>query len=86
MIRQFQHNEEMHQWERVDRVQEYKGHTIETITCHGEYSDPLNIKNHREYRVTSPDGRVSYRRINKREGGNIKDLMEYIDFKERYGG
>lgn len=74
----FHWNEEHSQWERVDRVQQYKGHEIATITYH--YDWLLTVPdNHRMYRITFPSGRVSSFNINKR-GGNIKSLKEWIDF------
>ena len=70
-------NAETYQWERVDRVQTYRGHEIATISTHDD--SHYNRSYHREYRVTTPSGRVSNFRINKR-GGNIKNLKEWIDF------
>ncbi len=63
-------------WERVDRVQEYRGHKIETVSWHydGEYSE-----SHRDYKLTTPSGQVSCWHINKR-GGNIKALKEWVDY------
>lgn len=78
-ITQFQHNDEMYQWERVDRVQTYRGIKIETLTSHADGG--THPQNHREYRVTWPDGHTSYFPINKRPGGNISDLKTYIDHK-----
>lgn len=83
MIQKFVYNEEMHEYERVDRVQEYKGIKIETLTTHGDYYNPKDRHNTRSYRLTYPDGRTSLFPINKR-GGNIKNLKEYIDFKIKY--
>ena len=80
----YQWNKEMYQWERVDRVQEYKGHKIETLSTHDDRIIGRPIY-HREYRITCPSGAVTYRRINKREGGNIRDIKEMIDFKAKYG-
>ena len=76
----FHWNESSCQWERVDRVQTYKGLKIETVIYHGDwhYAD-----NHREYRVTRPDGSTFVFGINK-QGGNIKRLKSYIDFKLKY--
>lgn len=68
-------NEDTHCWERVDHVQEYRGHKIETITWHMDD----HWDRHREYRVTFPSGRVSSWGINKR-GGNIRNLKDWIDF------
>ena len=78
----YQWNEEYQEWQRVDRVQEYKGCIIETLSTHDDSSNPIY---HREYRTTYPSGKVVYTRINKRAGGNIKDLKLYIDFKIKYG-
>lgn len=75
-------NEEFYQWERLERVQEYKGCKIETLRTHDDSDDPVY---HREYRTTYPSGKVTHTFINKRAGGNIKDLKEYIDFKVKYG-
>ena len=75
-------NEEFYQWERVERVQEDKGCKIETLRTHDDSDDPVY---HREYRTTYPSGKVTHTFINKRAGGNIKDLKEYIDFKVKYG-
>ena len=74
-------NETLYQWEKVTRVQEYRGCKIETLSTHDDNSDPVY---HREYRITYPSGRVTQRVINKREGGNIKDIKQYIDFKIKY--
>ena len=78
----YQWNKEMYQWERVNRVQEYRGVKIETLSTHDDSENPTY---HREYRITYPSGRITYRRINKRECGNITDLKKYIDFKIKYG-
>ena len=74
-------NERYYQWERADRVQEYMGCTITTITTH----DDSHTWSHREYRITFPNGEECDFRINKRAGGNIKDLKEWLDWKEREG-
>lgn len=81
MIDKYIYNESYFQWERVDRIQEYKGNTIETITSHGDYA---NAPNHREYRVTFQDGHTTYFPINKRPGGNIKDLKMWLDYRAKY--
>ena len=73
----FHWNPEMCEWQRTDKVQEYRGIKIETITTHDDSDKP---RFHREYRMTYPTGKVSYFRINKR-GGNIKDLKFFIDIK-----
>ena len=70
-------NEENYQRERVERVQNYNGHEICTISTHDDNHNRYSY--HREYRITFPSGRVSNWRINKR-GGNIKALKEWIDF------
>ena len=82
MESKYQWNEELFQWERVERVQEYRGCMIETLRTRDDSDDPIY---HREYRTTYPSGKVTYTRINKRACGNIKDLKEYIDFKLKYG-
>lgn len=76
-------NEKHQQWERIDREQEYRGIRIISITYHWETLDPLNIRNHRMYRLIWPDGHESEFGINKR-GGNIKDIKEWLDFKARH--
>lgn len=77
MIKQFQWNDELCEWQRVERVQMYKGVKIETVTTHADYH---NAPRHREYRLTWADGHDGWFPINKR-GGNIKDLKHYIDVK-----
>ena len=77
----FQWKEELSRWERVDRVQEYRGHKIETVTWH--YDNSKYWETHRDYRVTFPSGRDAIFGINKR-GGNIKSLKEWIDFNIKY--
>ena len=67
-------NEDRYQWERVDRVQTYRGHEIATVSTHDE---GWNVC-HRAYIVTFPSGRQSYFGIDKR-GGNIKNLKTWID-------
>lgn len=79
----FHWNADMYSWERLDRVQTYKGCTIRSITYHGEHLDPRDNRNHREYRVTFPDGHEGCFGSVKR-GGSLKELKEYIDFKEKY--
>ena len=81
-MEQYKWNASRYQWERVDRVQEYKGIKIETVHSH---ADSYNAPRHRDYRVTWPDGTKTDFPINKRSGGNIKDLKMYIDFKIKYG-
>lgn len=70
--------EERKQWERVDKVQTYRGHEIATISYHRDWllTPP---DHHRGYRVTTPSGSVHVWQINKR-GGNIKRIKEWIDF------
>ena len=80
----FYWNDDVTQWERVDRIQEYRGIKIETLTVHPDSFDSRD--RHREYRLTTPDGKVSYHSINKRRGGNIKDLKMWIDFRLKYYG
>ena len=77
-------NKESFQWERLDRVQEYKGCIIRSITYHSEWNDPMKIRNHREYRITFPDGHEGWFGSFKK-GGSLKELKDFIDFKEKYG-
>lgn len=72
-------NEERYQWERVDRVQQYRGHEICTVSYHADWDEKIP-DNHRGYLVTYPSGRQTLWQIGKRRGMNIKDLKEYIDF------
>lgn len=81
MENKFYFNEDNHQWERIDRVQKYKGVVIQSITYHFDYH---GAENHREYRLIYPDGRTGVFGINKR-GGNIKEIKFYIDFNRKYG-
>ena len=74
-------NPESYEWERVDRVQNYKGHEICTVSTHDDTHDYRSY--HRHYRVTCPSGRSFIWGINKR-GGNIKELKGYIDFNIRH--
>ena len=74
----FYWNEDRSRYERVDRVQVYRGHEIASVTYHRDWLF-TPAENHRTYRVTRPSGKVSYWDINKR-GGNIKELKEWIDF------
>ena len=72
-------NEDRNQWERVDRVQNYRGVEIATISYHRDWL--LNPPpNHRGYLVTYPSGVQHVWKIDKR-GGNIKELKWWIDFK-----
>lgn len=68
-------NEKRFQWERVDRVQQYRGHEIASVSTH----DDGWHSSHRAYIVTRPSGRSFYYEINKR-GRNMKNLKEWIDF------
>ena len=68
-------------WERIDRVQKYKNHTILSVTFHYD-SDMERLIRHRIYRVIKPNGDSFEFYINKR-GGNIKELKKYIDLKEK---
>lgn len=78
----FHHNEELHQWERVDSIREYKGCIIELITYHSEWM--LTVPdNHREYKITFPDGHSAMFGSLKR-GGDLKSLKQYIDLKAKY--
>lgn len=66
-------------WERVDKVREYKGLIILTITS---YIETLinRYGRHRFYRVIFEDGHELEFDINKR-GGNLKNLLWYLDKK-----
>ena len=77
-------NPDMYAWERLDRVQNYKGCVIRSITYHHDYTDPGKIRNHREYRITFPDGHEGHFG-NFKNGGSLKELKEWIDWKERHG-
>lgn len=71
-------NDDRQLWIRIDRVQEYRGHEIATVSYHRDWL--LTVPdNHRGYLVTYPSGRQTLWTIDKR-GGNIKNLKEYIDF------
>ena len=83
-MKQYEFNERFHQWERVDREQEYRGIKIETLTCHDDHYDYSQRRRWREYRLTWPDGHTSDFRINKR-GGNITEIKKWLDFKAKYG-
>jgi len=72
----------MHRWERVDRVQEYRGCTIKSVTYHMEYINPFKVVNHREYQITFPDGHTGYFPMNRRDG-TIAGLKHWIDLKFR---
>lgn len=79
----FHHNEERHMWERVESVREYKWCIIELITWH--FETILNVsRNHREYKITFPDGHSAMFGSLKRHG-DLKSLMYYIDVKAEHG-
>ena len=73
-MEKFTYNREMYQWERIDRVQEYKGIEIKTVTY---YMDGRPKRRHREYQYNI-NGNDRYLGIDKR-GGNIKTVKELID-------
>lgn len=78
----FHLNEELHRWERVESIREYKGCIIELITHHREWM--LTVpENHREYKITFPDGHSACFGSLKR-GGDLKSLKLYIDLKAKY--
>ena len=78
----FHHNDELYRWERVDSIREYKGCIIELITFHHDWL--LKVpENHREYKITFPDGHSSFFGSLKR-GGDLKSLKDYIDFKAEH--
>lgn len=77
MIKQFTYNDEMHQWERVDNVQYYRGVEIKTITYHFDYWDASKIRNHREYHLTYPNGTTGIMPINKRMGMSLREFINY---------
>lgn len=66
------------EWHRVDRVQEYKGIQILSLTV---YPDEQPDRRHREYLLIWKDGHTFRQRINK-HGGNIADLKYWIDYRE----
>ena len=74
-------NPERYQWERIDRIQYYRGFEIQTIRTH----DDSHKYYHRAYRVVFPDGHSADFTINKRPGGNIKDLIRWLDYKADRG-
>lgn len=78
----FHHNDELYRWERVDSIREYKGCIIELITFHHDWL--LKVpENHREYKITFPDGHSSFFGSLKR-GGDLKSLKDFIDFKAEH--
>ena len=79
-MKKYYWNDKTFSWERVDRVQEYKGHKIESVTYH---ADSTHARNHRFYRVTFPSGRIGEFPINKC-GGNIDSIKSYIDFNIKH--
>lgn len=80
----FHWNAKMFSWERLNRTIKYKGCVLRSVTYHSDYSNPLQIETHREWRITFPDGHEGHFGSVKR-GGSLKDLKEYIDFKEKHG-
>ena len=80
----FHWNAEMYQWERLNRTIKYKGCVLWSITYHHEWINPKDCINHREWFVTFPDGHESMFGSVKR-GGSLKDLKDYIDWKEEHG-
>lgn len=74
----FHYNQWM--WERTDRVQEYRGATIYTITSKIEVGSRRST---RFYEVVEED-RTWTMGINKR-GGNIKAVKELIDMHKKEG-
>ena len=80
----FHWNAEFYQWERLNRTIKYKGCVLRSITYHHEWINPKDCINHREWYVTFPDGHESSFGSVKR-GGSLKDLKDYIDWKEEHG-
>lgn len=80
----FHWNERFFQWERLNRTITYKGCVLRSITYHGEWTDPKDCVNHKEWFVTFPDGHESGFGSVKR-GGSLAKLKEYIDFLEKAG-
>ena len=79
----FHFNDDLHRWERVDSIREYKGCIIELVTHHRDWV--LKVpENHREYKITFPDGHSSFFGSLKR-GGDLKSLKDFIDFKKERG-
>ena len=78
----FHHNEELYRWERVESVREYHGCIIELVTYHAEWT--LKVpENHREFKVTFPDGHSAFFGSLKR-GGYLKSIKMYLDLKAKY--
>lgn len=71
-------------WERLNRTIFYRGCVLRSVIYHYDCSDPCKIVNHREWRITFPDGHESGFGSVKR-GGDLKSLKEYIDFKIKHG-
>ena len=69
----YHYNQEMCEWERTDKVQNYKGATIYSITSHYDEC----TRRHRFYEVVE-EGRTWTFDINKR-GGNIETVKWLID-------
>lgn len=72
-------------WIRLNREINYKGCVLRSVTYYYDYSDPLKIEKHREWRITFPDGHEGQFGSVKR-GGSLKDLKDYIDWKIEHGG
>jgi hypothetical protein len=79
----FHWNEEFHTWERLNRTINYKGCVLRSVTYHRDWVNPKDCVNHKEWRITFPDGHEGHFGSVKR-GGSLKELKEYIDFKEQY--
>lgn len=80
----FHYNPKRYDWERLNREIKYKGCFLRSITYHADCTDPLKIVNHREWRITFPDGHEGQFGSVKC-GGSLKELKDYIDWKERHG-
>ena len=77
-------NEKFYQWERLNRTINYKGCVLRSITYHREWTNPKDYVNHKEWRITFPDGHEGCFGSVKR-GGSLKELKDYIDWKEERG-
>ena len=73
-------NEEYHQWERLNRTINYKGHILRSITYHYDHLDRSMNDNHKEWFVTFPDGHEVPGFGSIKRGGDLKSIKEYIDF------
>lgn len=80
----FHLNDDLFTWERLNRVVKYKGCVLRSVTYHYDYTDISRRVNHREWRITFPDGHESSFGSIKR-GGDLKSLKDYIDLKYRNG-